>query len=123
MRLKTAINKKHDALIKINDICSKLIIFKNTSKAAYDEYYKFRADNLAKAPKYIKSYLDGFFDAKIQTIRNDLIEFCYIIDGRIVSCRRGSKRHYSNFEYTAHDLIDKPNGLYWIDSNKPYFVD
>jgi hypothetical protein len=118
---------------RIRDIFSMGTICKWSSQKFNDELkekiyeplnYKSQSGK-RKHSVYVAGYASGIID----TLRNNLylndLEFCYLYNGELITTHRKSNRKTTEFVYElnkGNELADCPNGHYWKDSDKPYFI-
>ena len=121
MKIKRAVDIQCHSRTKLLDIYGGAAIYKSKSEEISKRIAEYKNKLPKDTPAWVKSYIDGYADALTKMLYQYKLEFCYLIDGRLVSTYKNSERYYEKMGYSISDLTDKPNGHYWIGSDKPYF--
>ena len=121
---------------RVHDIFSRAISFKSTQgdilKDIEARIYKplgvRYANGRRKHSVYMAGYAQGVIDGYRDQLFQNHLEFCYLVDGELYTThhpehttRKTTKPFYE--AGIAHEkLKDAPNGYYWKNSDKPYFI-
>jgi hypothetical protein len=73
-------------------------------------------------PRYTNSFFDGCFDTMRELNQRNEIEFCYNVDGQLVSTDKTSDRSYRKLGIEPSALNKCSKGFYWKGTDKPYFI-
>lgn len=132
MDINRALKEKKRAMERLGDIHRRALHFKKTHQEILNEYIelinslpkglpRWVRDELHAVDAYWHGWLHGF---KTPTGHQQWLEYCTKIDGKLVSNRSDSPRHYKKAGYEAMDLVERGTdaGFYWIDTDNPYFV-
>lgn len=118
MNLTKAVRKQLLGENRVRDIFSKHRIYKSHHMVIWEEYLEF-LDKLPKdTPKWLKSYFNGMSRVLMDLYYRNDVEFCYVINGKIVSVYKGSTRNYKNFGISVSELGGNPSGHFWKGSDK-----
>ena len=118
---------------RINSIYSSAITCSSTAQAirdklnaqVYAELNSKYANGRNKYTNWLKGFASGYIMAKNDYIMNNLVEFCYDVDGVLYSThkktdKRSTKEFYANGK---GQLLGSYNGnYYWKHNNKPYTI-
>ena len=75
-----------------------------------------------ETPYWVKSYLNGVYEALTGEYHRNDLEFCYLVGNNLVSLRRESERYYLDADITPREMCDCPGGFYWRDTLFPFFT-
>jgi hypothetical protein len=85
-----------------------------------DERYK---SGRPKFSTYLKAYAFGYIQAKRNHVMQNLVEFCYLVDGTLYSTHKDSTHQTTEVFYKAgrgQELGEHPRAFYWKGTDKPY---
>lgn len=119
MKITTALNKQQKLSMRLGDLFSKGAIYsmKATDMWAEEREIIFGDKSL---PRWVRSYLEGQAAVHRANLYRYKLEFCYVLDGKILSVNRDSERYYEKLGYEVGQLTKAPRGHYWIGKNRPY---
>jgi len=122
MKLDTAIKIKMSAMSRVSDVIYMGVLCKQTSSEINMAFIKLKGDLPKDTPQWLIYYFNGIYDTMIHKLYMNDLEFCYLVNGKLYSIVKTSRRYYGD-KFSPKDLYDsqESSGHYWIDSNKPFF--
>ena len=124
MKIERALKIRDRAKTRIYDSYHLGRISRLTSERINSYVINIKSEMPKGTPQWVKSFIDGMVEVLNSDLYFNHLEFCYMVDGKLLSVNKDSKRHYSKAKITPKQLHDRAtlSGHYWRDSDRPYYV-
>jgi hypothetical protein len=126
MEITRALKLRDQAVSSLRDLYS-LAASCGLSSSQINEEYSHILERLAKAPGWVRAYLDGYRAALTEEAYRNKLVYGTFINGQFYSTHRNREDYYEKQGLSPqifseeHDR-SKACGHYWADSLKPFFV-
>lgn len=124
MRTETALKHFSQAKSNLRDLFSRARHFHFTHDQILAERKEIY-NRLNKCPRWVTARLSGYFDAQIERLYEESLEYCSIqADGKVYSHYCRSHRYYGHHNISPRECCENAtaSGYYWVDTDKPFFI-
>lgn len=124
MKIDTALSHKRRLRTCVRDLISHAQICKLPSDQINQQFLDMKATLPKDAPAWLRSYIDGYYEALREDMLQAHVEFCYPIHGVLYSTNKHTTRPRTERLYKKGlgSYLSKCQGfLYWKESDKRFF--